>query len=408
MLRCVDVGILSRFFAPTTWGVRRRAIAAEAAGDYLTAAGLYAEAGDRQKVLEMHLCHAEDAPSRPERAERLRRALRWVDDAEDRRRVQGELGRVLARMADDAAPSPGLPDRALLSEAAQMLVEAGAWDEAGRAFERLGDDDRAAEAFGQAGEVDRMEAAYGRAERLSSKKRTERDAFDDYQLRLSEGDRRGALAALETCLAASETAGNYLGLRDKLAAALSRRGRVTLGLAGERVTVAGGPLLLLGRDPDGALPLHDVGISRQHAEIALVTPQDGDGARLTFTVRDLGSRNGTLLGGVALGGVVELPDEGELALGDRCRLGFRIVAQPALSQPRLEVTVMRGLDRGRRLFFGPRVALDGGLIVEFADGQPLLRGPGTLVLNGFRTARPIQLIAGDVVEGGGRRVEVVG
>src|SRR5689334_6030243 len=101
MLRCEVVSLLSRFLSPSTWGLRRRAMAAEAAGDYLTAAALYAEAQERPKVLEMHLAHAEDARTRGERIDRLRRALRWTETPEEQRKVHAELGRLLERMADE-------------------------------------------------------------------------------------------------------------------------------------------------------------------------------------------------------------------------------------------------------------------------------------------------------------------
>src|SRR5947209_16940479 len=62
----------------------RRAVAAEAAGDYAEAARAYALAGERAKVAEMHLLRAERAPSPGAKLHELRAAVRWADpgDAE--------------------------------------------------------------------------------------------------------------------------------------------------------------------------------------------------------------------------------------------------------------------------------------------------------------------------------------
>src|SRR5262249_61085396 len=57
----------------------RRAVAAEAAGDYAEAARAYALAGERVKVAEMHLLRAERAPSPPAKLHQLRPAVPWAD-----------------------------------------------------------------------------------------------------------------------------------------------------------------------------------------------------------------------------------------------------------------------------------------------------------------------------------------
>ena len=55
----------------------RRAIAAEAAGDYDEAARAYALAGERAKVAAMHLFRAERSPSPEAKLSELRAAIRW-------------------------------------------------------------------------------------------------------------------------------------------------------------------------------------------------------------------------------------------------------------------------------------------------------------------------------------------
>jgi DNA-binding winged helix-turn-helix (wHTH) protein len=80
-----------------------------------------------------------------------------------------------------------------------------------------------------------------------------------------------------------------------------------------RLVVAGHPVPLLagenliGRDPDAAVYLEDTSVSRRHA---VVTVSGADA-----TVTDLGSKNGTSVGDVAVTGMVRLTD------GDTIRAG---------------------------------------------------------------------------------------
>jgi DNA-binding winged helix-turn-helix (wHTH) protein len=64
---------------------------------------------------------------------------------------------------------------------------------------------------------------------------------------------------------------------------------------------------LVGRDPEGALTIPSGLVSRQHARIVVT------GERVTL--RDLGSKNGTLLGGRRVEGEVPLTDGDEIRIG---------------------------------------------------------------------------------------------
>jgi len=72
-------------------------------------------------------------------------------------------------------------------------------------------------------------------------------------------------------------------------------------------------VMLIGRDDESAIQILDGGISRRHA---LVTR---DPASLCYTIRDLGSRNGTLVNDLR----VEEPRE--LARGDKIQLGGKTI-----------------------------------------------------------------------------------
>jgi FHA domain len=87
--------------------------------------------------------------------------------------------------------------------------------------------------------------------------------------------------------------------------------RVGGGLAGERFTLAN-ERTLVGRSPDCDVFLDDVTVSRRHAELL----QQGD----RFTIRDLGSLNGTFVNRHRVESV-ELHDDDEVQVG-KYRLTF--------------------------------------------------------------------------------------
>jgi pSer/pThr/pTyr-binding forkhead associated (FHA) protein len=78
-------------------------------------------------------------------------------------------------------------------------------------------------------------------------------------------------------------------------------------LWGERLVPLASGENLVGRDPDCVLTIPSGLVSRQHARIAV------DGERVTL--RDLGSKNGTLVGGRRVEGEVPLGDGDEIRIG---------------------------------------------------------------------------------------------
>ncbi len=94
----------------------------------------------------------------------------------------------------------------------------------------------------------------------------------------------------------------------------------------------------IGRDPSSNVPLPNVGVSRQHAEIRKV-------AR-AYVLRDLGSTNGVLLNGEGV-------TSAELASGDRIEIGkyvltFRVAGVGFTAAP-LEETVPLGVNVAGKL-----------------------------------------------------------
>ncbi len=395
----------------------RRAVAAEAAGDYAEAARAYALAGERIKVAEMHLLRAERAPSPAAKLHELRAAVRWADAAD----AEGSHARRrIARAMFNWARGAGLvgdPERQVVRDAAQLFVDIGDFSAAGECYEFVGDEFAAAEAYQKGGDVDRLEHVLAREETRRKRDSRVRDAFEEYKLALAAGERDRALEAIRHCAEAPPPTGtgpraeadraeqsrdraSYQRLREELEAKLIADGTVVVragavGHGKERRYVGSFPLVL-GREASCQLALRDAGISRQHAEIRAA--DDG-----SFVLADRDSKNGTTLAGVRIAGALPLSGEGDIGLGELCVIHF--VARGEL----LTLEVTRGLDRGLAVVAG-RGALDVEGVGElyFIDGRPRLAplGGRLLYLNGVHASAGVQLIHGDVVELGEQRLEI--
>jgi tetratricopeptide (TPR) repeat protein len=390
----------------------RRAVAAEAAGDYAEAARAYALAGERVKVAEMHLLRAERAPSPAAKLHELRAAIRWADaDDVESKNARRRIARALFNWARSSAVV-GDAEKQVVREAAQLFVDVGDFPAAGECLEFIGDEFAAAEAYQKGGDVDRLESVLAREEQRRKRDSRVHDAFEEYKMSLASGERDRALEAIRQCAEAPLPAGvkdqtefmreraSYQRLREELEARLIADGTVLLragavGHTRERRYVGNFPLLL-GRDATCQLPLRDAGISREHA--AVVATDEG-----SFALRDCDSKNGTTLGGVRIAGTLPLAGSGEIGIGELCVVRYEVAGET------LTLEVTRGLDRGLRA-----VASRGAFDVEgagelvFIDGRPRLSPVGgrLLYLNGVHTGAAVQLIRGDVVELGEARLEV--
>ncbi len=395
----------------------RRAVAAEAAGDYAEAARAYALAGERVKVAEMHLLRAERAPSPAAKLHELRAAIRWTDPTEpDGQQARKRIARALFGWAR-VSSIVGEPEKQVVREAAQLFGDVGDHGGAGECHEFIGEELQAAEAYQRAGDVERLESVLAREEQRRKREERVHESFEEYKLALAAGERDRALEAIrqcaETALPAKTTVSadrlaeltrdraSYQRLREELEAKLIADGALGLragaaGQARERRYVGAFPLGL-GRDAGCALPLRDAGISRRHADV-IILAADG-----RFALVDHDSKNGTTLAGVRIAGTLPLGEAGEIGLGELCAIAYRVDGET------LHLEVTRGLDRGLRLS-----ASSGALDVEgvgelyFIDGRPRLSpiGGRLLYLNGVHAASGVQLIRGDVIELGEQRLEV--
>ncbi len=381
----------------------RAARAAEAAGNLDAAAQHYALAGDFPSAVRMHLARAARANDRAAEITALRDAIHWAgDDAELRRVASAALGRALLAkaLAEGIATRR---DHDKVREAAALLTAGGEHREAGKAYEHLDDFPAAAQAYSDGGHVELMETAMAEDERRSSSEHAAREAFADYEVHLRLGRRDDARLALEAALARAPSR-EHRRLLDELQARLITSGRVELRpRTGSPVIVCAAPVIGLGRDALCDLPLRAGGVSRRHAEVEV-----GDQPR--FVVRDAGSRNGTLIGGMPIAGKMPLVDHGQLELGEDCRIDYAVAGEP----PVLTLTANNGLDRGRTLLLarpGDRIDLAShGLACDlvFIAGRPHLgRATGPLQLGGAAIAHGrVQLITGDVITLDGAELDV--
>jgi tetratricopeptide (TPR) repeat protein len=383
----------------------RAARSAEAAGNPEAAAQHYALAGDFEAAVRMHLARAARAPDRTAEIAALRDALHWAgDDAALRKLASGALGRALL----GKALSEGIAtarDHDKVREAAALLLAGGEFRDAGKAFEQLEDFQAAANAYSTGGLVEQTETALAADEKKNQSDHHAREAFADYELHMRLGRRDDARASLEKCLELTPSR-DRRRLLDDLMARLITSGKVELRPrgGGPGVVASAGPVIGLGRDALCDLALRAGGVSRRHAEIDVAEAP-------RFAVRDAGSRNGTLLGGLPIAGKVPLADRGTLELGEDCRIDFVVGGEP----PVLALTVQNGLDRGRKVVAaraGDRIDLvPHGLPcdVVFVDGRPWLgRAAGTFKLgDGVIGQGRAQLLAGDVVIIDGTEIDVV-
>ncbi len=405
------MGFLSRLLS----GDFRRAVAAEATGDYAEAARHYALAGDRDKVAVMHLLRAGRAPTNAEEIDCLRDAIRWAEaGTPTRRRVAHALGLALLKRAKQ---SGGERERAVVQEAAEQLLQAEDFAGAGDAWALVGDDAQAARAYEQGGLVEQMEEALHREARKRGAARELKGAFKDYELHVKGGDRDAAIAALRRAVDAAEVKVDYQRLLHELLARRLAEGTMSLRGKGPPLHVCAVATVTLGRSPDCTLPLRAASVSRVHAVINWAAasprrPPDGQSPSgppaPEYVLRDGGSRAGTLIGGLPLAGEVRLVGSGRFALGEDCEIAWK-------AGDGLELQVVTGIDRGlmlvhaeegRRVPLGPRLGLPA--TVWFQGGRPHVEADAdrTLQLNGERARGAVQLVRQDVLRIDDVEVEV--
>lgn len=373
----------------------RRARVAEAAGKYREAAQLYAEADAPEEAAAALMFLAARASTLQERADAYEDALRFLPEQSDRRgAVEVQIG--LARVQDARnRGTASAEDRRILAEAAARLEANGRESDAATAYELLGRTEDLARCLEKAGDIERLEALLDAVQRKDSRARVLRSAVAEYELGMAVGQRLEARAALRKALAEAPDDAPVADLLRRLEARLLQPGRVELVIAGRKVVLVGTLPAALGRDAE--LTVRGASVSRRHAEIA----RDAAGA---LVLRDLGSRNGTLVAGLPIGAPLALVDEVSFGLGEDVTVRFTPNAGSVL------VDVERGPDRGARFVVGEGALRLPGMraSVSFVDGHAWLAPDEgvSIGLGGRACVMPIVLLRGDRVDVAGVTVEV--
>lgn len=375
----------------------RRARAAEGAGQWRRAAALWAEAGEPTLAAEALIHLAERASSLEERLEAWHDALRWFppEDAERRDEVERRMAMAVledARLRGAASTE----EKRRLADAAARLERLERASEAADAFEILGRTQDQARCLEAAGDIERLEALLDRTSSQDARAGRLRSLLGDYEMALRYGARLEARDALREAVRVAPDERSVAELLRRLETRMPPPSRVRLVIDGKRTSFVGRLPVVLGRG-DADVPVRGTSVSRRHVEIAL--------ANGGLVLRDLDSRNGTLVRGLPIRGSIELTGETEIGLGDDVSL--RVT--PAGST--LAIEVESGLDRGERIVVGEGDLHAAGLdaVVRFVEGWAVLAAsPGVeLSLEGQTCVLPVHLLSDDRLVVGGVPVEVV-
>lgn len=373
----------------------RRARAAEGAGDYRRAAALYAEADLPEEAANALLFHATRVRTLDERLAAYHDALRWLPAGHPRRdEVEGRMGMAILEDAQRRG-ARSAEERRRLAEAGVRLERAKRFSDAATAWELLDRTDDAARCLERAGDVERLEKLLERTHAEETRERRLRRLVGDYEMAMKVGARLEARAALREAVSVAPDDTAVADLLRRLEDRLPPPGTLRLEVDGGRVAFVGRLPAALGRDAD--VVVRGASVSRRHAEVAL---RDG-----RLVIRDLESRNGTLVRGLPVADAIELAGETEIGLGD----DVTVRAAPAGERACL-LEVRSGLDRGLRVAVGEGDLRMPGLpcTVSFASGHATLaadRGV-PLVLGTQPCALPVVLLVEDRLTLGPHAVRV--
>lgn len=375
----------------------RRARAAEGAGEWRRAAALWAEADEPERAAEALMHLAERSGDLEDRLEAWHDALRWIAEEDEERREEVERKMAVA-VLEDARHRGALSaeEKRRLADAADRLERLDEASDAAEAYALLGRREDQARALQAAGEVEKLEALLSVEGEKDEKQTKLRRFMGDYEMAMQYGARLEARDALRGAVKVADSDRNVAEMLRRLEGRMPPSQRVRLEIGGKRVTFVGRLPAVIGRG-EVDVRVRGTSVSRRHAEIGL-----GDGG---LSIRDLDSRNGTLVRGLPIAGALELAGATEVGLGDDVSIDMEPSGDGIL------VDVKSGFDRGERFVVGEGALRVEGLAasVSFAEGWALLtadRG-ADLTLDGKTCALPVHLLVEDRLVVGGTPVEVV-
>lgn len=375
----------------------RQALDAEVQGDLRRAAYLWVDMGDPQKAADLMTRLGEQAKPVEEKVQAWLDALRFLPPEQEdaRRALEARIGTAVLRSARERGVA-GADAKRRLADAAERLERAERWIDAADCFELLGRTEDLARCLEQAGEIERLEkvleASHAKEHRASRLRRL----IGEQEMAVRVGARDVARRALRDAVLLAPEDPSIAELLRRLEEKWPRGRRLRLDVAGARVGLVGTLPAALGRS-DADVLVRGGSVSRRHCEV----DRRGD----AVVVRDLGSRNGTLVAGVPIAGEIVLTGPTEIGLGDDVAVRVSPGAQG------IAIDVVRGLDRGERVVVGETELRVAGLAASFVfvdDRAVLQPDPGIEVVLGAQSvAAGIDLLYGDAITVGGVRVEVI-
>jgi tetratricopeptide (TPR) repeat protein len=392
------MGFFRRLFDPRA----RQAYEAEVAGELRRAAALWLDMGRPEKAAELLIRDGERAGTVEERVQAWTEALHLLaeEKVEARRELEGRIGLAVLEEAR-AGGVVGAQGKRLLADAAERLERAGRWSDAADAWELLGRSGDVARCLEKAGEIERLEKVLEAS--LANERRASRlrSLMEEYELGIRVGARDLARRALREAIELAPEDGSIAELLRRLEERWPRGRRLRLDVGGARVGLTFALPAVIGR-AEADVVLRGSSVSRRHCEVDL---RDD-----VVVVRDLGSRNGTLVAGVPIGGEIALSGPTEIGLGEDVAILVRS-GEVGKDERGLIIDVIRGLDRGERILAGRgelRVAGIPGSFVFVEDRAVVKPDPGvSAVLGSQKVATAVDLLIGDVLTVGDVRVEVL-
>ena len=284
-----------------------KARAAELRGELGQAAALYAQAGRLDEASRVMLLRG-DGEMDP--AARLRHYVQALATAPEGTTAHTDARRkhalfVLAITAGETATPAHRQD---LLQAGRDLEAIGESDQAAEAYARAGDVEGEARALARSGDVDKLDALLLGQQGRDREALARREAHEEVVALVATGRRREAVAM---ALASGDEA-----VRERGRGVEARRVAgdiVSVSVGGREMRIVLGDEVVVGRV--AAIAVASAALSRQHLTVA----RRGD----DVVVRDLGSRNGTLLRGLALVGEALVGDAIEVRLGKEVPLVVR-------------------------------------------------------------------------------------
>lgn len=293
------MGIFDRF---TRGGRIKTAQAKELSGQLAEAVALYIEAGLPDEAARVLLLRA-DAERSPE--QRIAFADMAARTATDEALRKDARGRKASISYDIVRSRPGPPMRSELARVARELEEAGLLERAAEAYVLAGDAEAEVRMLTEMGAIEQLEERLKASNTESRKTR----ALEDARRRVSDLDktaeRRAALEAARTALAEEHDDVLRDAMRS-IQARLLTAPTARFEIQGQVVSCAFGNEVTLGRG-EATIVVSMRAISRVHIAIR----RDGS----EIVVRDLDTRNGTMLAGARIHGPIPVGSGVRLELG---------------------------------------------------------------------------------------------